>query len=360
MSCTAKVPGVELLPPLFQRWVEQLFDGPIPAETAATCSSCAMCSPDAPRGDASHFDPRIKCCTYMPSLASFLVGRVLLDHDPASAHGRATMVERIHKRVGVTPMGVQRSRMDALLYREACPPSFGRSEALRCPHYVSESGSCGVWKHRESMCATWFCKHVRGTVGFEFWREGVHPLLVACERALARWCALELEVGDDAIFWLMAPVMGEAKIGREIDGVVDESWYAARWGNWMGREEAYFEACARKVDPLSWNDVMTIGGAEVKAHAAAARRAYAKLVSHDLPERVHVPELRIVRGDAETVQLRGYSDYDPVELPRAALEVLPRLSGNTTECLAKLAEDGVEIDPAFIRQLVDFGVLSSD
>jgi hypothetical protein len=144
------------LPPLYARWMAELLAGPIPDETAATCDRCAMCVPDAARS----FRPDTKCCTFLPTLHNFLVGRVLADSDPESATGRATVIARMQKKVGVNPLGLGPTRAHNLIYEDGGHAVFGKSRALLCPHYLD--GMCGVWKHRESTCATWFCKYVRG------------------------------------------------------------------------------------------------------------------------------------------------------------------------------------------------------
>src|SRR5215813_7928721 len=85
------------LPPLYATWMEQLLTGPIPPETGATCSDCVMLAkePHPPTGSAHFFNPRTKCCTYLPELPNFLVGRILADSDPQSAAGRATVEARL-------------------------------------------------------------------------------------------------------------------------------------------------------------------------------------------------------------------------------------------------------------------------
>lgn len=118
----------------------------------------------------SFFDPQVKCCTYLPELPNFLVGRILADEDPALAVGRATVEKRLQAGVAVTPLGLDRTPFYDLLYQHA-DTAFGRSHTLRCPHYIEEGGLCGIWQHRNSVCATWFCKHVRGAMGFRFWKE---------------------------------------------------------------------------------------------------------------------------------------------------------------------------------------------
>src|SRR5581483_9117563 len=98
------------------------------------------------------FDPGAKCCTYNPRLPNFLVGRILSDDDPAALRGRATVEERIRRRVAVTPLGLLHDPVQRLLYDHSKGASFGRSAALLCPHYLKDSGQCGVWKNRESTC----------------------------------------------------------------------------------------------------------------------------------------------------------------------------------------------------------------
>src|SRR5687767_5199250 len=81
------------LPPLYEAWIDQLLGSAIPPETVATCHDCAM----LPRAGEEvvpgedRFSPRVKCCTFQPSLPNFLVGRILSDEDPAMAAGRATV-----------------------------------------------------------------------------------------------------------------------------------------------------------------------------------------------------------------------------------------------------------------------------
>ena len=179
----------EKLPPLYAKWVEELLGGAIPREERASCNNCAMQPGPKPAYMASKqrfFDPVIKCCTYLPTLYNFLVGRILADTAPDAAQGRATVERRIADGVGVTPLGRMQTPAFGVLYKQS-RMSFGKSQTLKCPHYISESGHCGVWRHRESTCATWFCKHVRGGVAYDFWRDdGLHGLLQAVEIDLAR------------------------------------------------------------------------------------------------------------------------------------------------------------------------------
>ncbi|HEY6250973.1 MAG TPA: hypothetical protein VI685_13515, partial [Candidatus Angelobacter sp.] len=66
------------LPPLFSAWMSELLGGDIPSETSATCNHCAMLAQDGLASqEALVFRPDTKCCTYLPMLSNFLVGRIL-------------------------------------------------------------------------------------------------------------------------------------------------------------------------------------------------------------------------------------------------------------------------------------------
>jgi hypothetical protein len=174
--------------------MDDLLRAPIEAETTATCHDCAMCAAaDAPADpDTHYFNPRVKCCTFLPHLRNFLVGRILLDPDPAMARGQRSVEARIAAGSGVTPLGLGRSGTSPASDEGS---GFGRDEALLCPHYVREGGGlCGIWPHREATCATFFCKHDRGAVGAAFW-QALRRLLEAVEQSLAWHCVEALDVG---------------------------------------------------------------------------------------------------------------------------------------------------------------------
>ncbi len=218
------------LPPLYAGWMADLLAGPIAEETEATCSDCAMCGTGARRASASEFfyDPRVKCCSYVPVLANFLVGRILGDDDPAT---RASVESRLQAQVAVTPLGLGQPPAFTVLYDKTVPASFGHSRALRCPHFLEDGGGrCGIWRHRAAVCTTWFCKHVRGAVGQAFW-QALNRLLAGVEQSLSRWCVLQLDVGPEALAKLFPmprqPGTPDVVDWRSLDGIVDPAVYRA-------------------------------------------------------------------------------------------------------------------------------------
>jgi hypothetical protein len=354
-----------VLPPLYAAWMDELLHAAIPAETEATCDDCAMCASDGVRPTAIErfFDPRTKCCTYLPVVPNFLVGRILRDDDPASAAGRTTVEARLEAGVAVTPLGFGRPASYALLYAHGGSATFGHSRALRCPHYLTDQGGrCGMWRHRNATCATWFCKHVRGAVGLDFW-NAVHQLLAAVEGALARRCVADLDPGLDALRRLFPPpTSGDRQAAIDastLDGEVDAETYRAVWGRWFGREREFYAKCAARVDGLTWRDVIRIGGPAVQIASRLVREAYRALTSPRIPDRVVAGSFTVVASARDTVRLWSYRDIDPLEVPKDLLAVLHHFDGRpTAEALRGVsAEAGIELDPGLVRRLADFRIL---
>src|SRR4051812_9909435 len=111
---------------LYANWIGELLGGVIPHESRATCNDCAMCAQkgeDSQGVESIFFDPEVKCCSYLPELPNFLVGRILLDSrdDPLTNIGRATVVKRIADKAGVTPLGLMQSPVYSLLYQNSFP-----------------------------------------------------------------------------------------------------------------------------------------------------------------------------------------------------------------------------------------------
>jgi hypothetical protein len=355
----------EVLPPLYAGWMAELLPGPIPRESRATCDNCAMVAPAGRQHDSRehYFSPAIKCCTYVPTLRNFLTGRILADTDPTAEPGKATVIKRIAGGIGVTPLGLAKSPVFKVLYERASTSSFGRNRTLVCPHYLADSGRCGIWRHRESTCTTWFCKHLRGDVGFHFWRRSLHQLLVAVEEELCRWCVVELEFDDDTLRHLFAAASDSSEVEsltvESLDNRVDRDSYNQMWGKWVGREQEFFVACARLVDRLTWQDVLEISGPEVRALARLTKQAYDRLMTDEIAPTLTVGSMQLVQITHDAARVMTYSEYDPLDIPRAMFEVLPYFDGRPTEeALAVIeSEKGMRLDPALVRKMTDFELL---
>lgn len=149
-----------VLPEPYQTWITELV-GPIEPEHKATCHDCAMVPGKGGPPQQVYYRPELKCCTFYPNLPNFRAGAILRD---AEAPGRLHLEKRIASAPGVTPMFVARPPLYDLIYRKSlAETSFGTIPKLRCP-FLTDEGGCGVWRHRESTCATWFCGFNQGAV----------------------------------------------------------------------------------------------------------------------------------------------------------------------------------------------------
>jgi hypothetical protein len=345
------------LPPLYARWMLAHLGGPIPPETRATCGSCAMVPPpDEPMG-RTHFDPTTKCCTFVPRLPNFLVGAVLLDEDPTAAQGRVTLEGRMLAGIGVTPLGLARPPAWDLVYRHGVvrgDQTFGRTRLLRCPHFLAD-GRCGIWKHREGVCATWYCRHERGAVGFDFW-EALGGFLHVIERALSYDAVLALGVDGAALRRLVdGPAAAD---GPALDGRASPAAQRATWGEWYDRERELYIATAARVERLGWDEIRAIGGPEVEAHGRLVREAFERLVWARTPERLRLVPLGSVDIGRETAAIVSHRTYDPLLVPSALLPHLARFDGRPTELVrAEITAAGVPLEAGTMQKLVDWGVL---
>jgi len=306
------------------------------------------------------FDSTTLCCTFLPELPNFLVGRILADREAGAARGRRSVEARLRKGVAVTPLGLSRPPVYGLLYRSA-RGAFGRSKALHCPHHLA-GGYCGIWEHRSSICATWFCKHDRGAVGKGFWTS-LNALLGAVETGLARWCMLESGLDARTLARLAVAADGPAAARpldhHDIDGSVDPEGYAELWGERLGREREFYEECGRLVEGLEWSDVAALCGAEVRLLAEVTRHAYRELLSHELPARLGVGEFVVAGARPGASVVVSYSEIDPLSLPPELLEALPLFDGRPVgQALREIERrKGLRLDPELLVRLCDFGIL---
>ena len=302
----------EDLPPLYAAWVTELLGAPIPRETEATCATCPQLPSETAPPQAKFFDPTTKCCTFMPKLWNFLVGRALREPDSA---GRASVVARIERGEQVTPFGLFAPRSWLAVF-QADGQGMGRNRALRCPHYLDD-GRCGVWTSRESTCATYFCRHVRGKTGSTVWRLVGH-LLAHLEQQIATAC------------------------------VADRAWNPARAAD-------YYLECAAHLDTLSWPEVRALGGDRLTTLASEI----SAVLTASLPTRLRKGDIQVVSSQPGSVVALTYNGLDPTAIPSDVARVLDRFDGRpNSEVLAAIeADDGIVLEPAMLRRLVDFAFL---
>ena len=158
--------GIRRPTPLYAQWIDDLLKAPLAEESKATCRDCPMCgSTESPELAGVRFRADTKCCTYHPGIPNFLAGAILADDDLFAREGQKRLRMRMQGAASLRPQGIFPSLAESAKYT-LLNPGFGNDPSMLCPYYISETGGlCGIWKHRNSRCATWFCKHERGAVG---------------------------------------------------------------------------------------------------------------------------------------------------------------------------------------------------
>jgi Fe-S-cluster containining protein len=356
-SSSERVTFADLLPVVYRSLLPPFFARDAIREERATCRSCAMCDPSGGDGDGvTYFRPDAKCCTYQPFLPNFLAGGVLRDESPALAEGARRVRERIARRIGVTPRWLGPGRKYSLLLEASRVSSFGRSTTLRCSFYEPEGGSCTIWKHRNSVCSTFFCKHVSGADGKVFW-VALESWLAYVEQRLAAFAVETL-----------APELREPEIARGLltredleDRPPSETDYASYWGPWVGREADFYMRChelTTSLDRATFERLIGDGGSELLADVEAK---HAIVVAPRLAERLALnPELevRTVEGGVIVV---SYSRYEPMLLSDALHEVLRQFSARerVVDVLARLKrEHDVELPEGLLLSLQQMRIVA--
>lgn len=348
------------LPPIYSPLFAKEFDRPAVVESRATCASCQMCDHGnaPPELVANFFRPDTKCCTYYPSLPNFLVGAILADPSPEMAEGKRRIQEKIKDRIGVTPNWCGPSRKWDLLYRASSATSFGRSKTLTCP-YLTEDSRCSVWRHRETVCSTFYCKFDGGIAGSAFWKA-LKQYLSLVETRLAMFAskAVDADVREPE-----DPPNDQLTLA-DLEDRVNEPLYARAWGSWAGREEEFYVACYEKVKGLSRAEFLqnvddSPRGKPVFAALFEAYDAIGK--AQVIPERMALnAKARVLPVLNGVVVTTPYNANDSFQLETELFDVLKAFRHEDTvrEVRKRLAdEQGIEFEDALLETFIAHGIL---
>ncbi len=352
----------DYLPKVYAGFLPSVFAESLPRETRATCDNCAMCSDESAAQPKDlklrNFSPDIKCCTYHPSLPNFLVGGILASGEPGLAEGRKRIREKIAKGVSVTPRAVAAPRKYSLLY-ENVHEFFGRAKAMACPYY--DGGNCTIWLHREAVCTTYFCKHVRGERGKAFWNE-LKQYLATVELKLSLYCASQL-VSDPARLGKIWDIelKGPLTVQDLEETAPPESQRAELWGEWLGREEAFYIRCHELVGALTPEKFAGLAGIEETFLLHKLTTAFAKAADDGLPPKLkRNPELCVVKSGGNYLVTSQGARGEAFELSSLFYPLLEKFDGTEENgaVLKQLAEnDKVVIDTQTLATLYNVGIL---
>ncbi len=150
------------LPKITQRMLPQeILELDFPHEHRSNCHSCY----EVARGK---YKADLKCCTVIPHVPNFLLGRAL--KDPSTE----TNIKRVVRLGFVLPEGMQHTPQ--LFFRAMTmnkEGNFGRDYEMACPFLRSKEDQtfCGIHSYRNANCSTYFCQSNYGSEGSNLWMD---------------------------------------------------------------------------------------------------------------------------------------------------------------------------------------------
>ena len=228
-------PGAHPVPATWLHLLEDLDALRLPREGVATCQSCLGVAAGLCRDD-------VRCCGYLPVMPNFLLGLAL--GDPATRAAVIPVVERGNALPhGLHPTPAQ---FRAALQTNASG-RFGEVAASACPFLTRPDHGCAVHAYRNSVCATYFCEHDHGAAGRAYW-AAIQALVGLSETVIGQW-AMDRVGLDCAVYFSRLDSLANDVEALSAPGEAGWSLTArqALWGPWLGREVAFFEACAAEV-----------------------------------------------------------------------------------------------------------------
>lgn len=148
-------------------------------ETKATCEACIQVPP---------YKEDLKCCTFHPFLTNYLVGQILSDQEQNPTFIGDVLRQKMTQKSGVLPLGVAAPERYVHDYQAS---GFGQNEKWLCPYFDRTKKHCGIWRHRGSVCTSFYCQSSQGVRGFEFWGQ-----------ALEFFNYLEMALSQEALVYL--------------------------------------------------------------------------------------------------------------------------------------------------------------
>jgi hypothetical protein len=352
---------IDFIPDFYKPFLPEVFRTEIPPEPFSDCHNCPMTSTTREEmvNDMSKpFAPDTKCCTFTPRLPSYMAGAILSDSDPAIEEGRRRLTERIMSGRGIYPNGVYPTPEYSRLYIERAPRDFGRNRELLCPYFTEGEYNCTIWKYREAICALWFCKHLAGTAGREFWKAVIDYMKYMQESLInvSAWmCGLEPvdPYGEGGRPGYTEPA-DEKEAGEK---------YSELWKEWAGHETEYYMKCYQIVAGLEDEYIRKI---QMKAVPLALR---IDSIAHDI---VEIPDyLTLARkavddgGDGfYRVEIRNFIEILQkwiiwsFRLPKDMLDLFDGMR-TTTDVVQEILESRkTRIEPEILIALYRHGVLT--
>jgi len=286
---------LDILPEVYRKFFPPFFEESIPIETLATCNDCAMCNKpgEPPMPGVNYFKPESKCCTFFPKLPNYLVGGLLSDTTPDLEEGRRRIIQRINERIGIIPSGVYPPKKYAILFKRGTDKTFGRNKTLICPYYVKAGGNCSIWKFRETVCTTYYCKSIAGQEGKKFWAS-MNLYLSHVQESLMMHVIHTLNLDVEPILEQLKSQNLEVLEVSDLDEVpLTQEEYSKLWGEWAGREVEFYKRAFEVVEAVTPERFQEICGVNQKIFLKSLDQRRTEITSPKMPDvLIRNPELK--------------------------------------------------------------------
>lgn len=284
------------IPSFYHQLFADFINLEVPPEPFADCSDCPIICQnieDVGKDKSKPFSPETKCCTFSPRIPNYMVGAILSDINQDNMDGKNRILKAIKSRKGIFPNGVYPTKKYKLLYEAARNDSFGRSKSLMCPYFIAGEFNCTIWKYREAICALWFCKHLAGNKGYDFWNSLIEFMKSVQENLIA-YCFFNLGVSP------FDPYTNADRISYEDleDLPMKESEYVKIWGEWVEKEEEFYVNCydlVRKMDSDFFKNLM---GIDYEIGLSKIKNAHQNMIE--------LPEFMVISDDFNQVAIDGF------------------------------------------------------
>ena len=164
---------------------------------------------------------------------------------------------------------------------------------------VADHG-CAIHAFRNSICATYFCEHEHGEQGEAYW-DAVQALVGLVESVVAQWAMTEVGVDSADYYARLDGLADRIPALSAPEGWSDEA-RAALWGAWLGRERAFFEACAEQV--MARRDELYAVACATPLREA---RGFERAVYAWIPESLQAELPPLSEGEAVPIEAHWYS-----------------------------------------------------
>jgi hypothetical protein len=345
---------IDLLPDIYRSLLPDFFSQQIAVETKATCDTCPMTQKREKamaKIPLQGFGRETKCCSYQPGHVNYLVGGLLKDASSSMAEGKRRMLARIEQGLGL-PYGVSAPSELKKLYEATHSGATTQKANLVCEFYSKQAGgSCTIWKHREAVCSTFFCKHVRGADGRRFWLA-TKDFLELVEDQLSRY----------ATYQISADLFGRSELALQSDPDSHEMSPAEVWGEYFGRQAQFYMSSFEVVSALNQSELLKIIGFDgmVELDRLTAAKNH---LDHGwkLPKRLVLSAtVESFSIDDQNIAVMGYLKSDAVVLSKNVFDLLSAFNAESdAKSVLEVfrAKLGGALDEGLIRQLVEHRIL---